>query len=150
MFSCKTVCFGLYIDKPCGILSESPDNTDSVACPLGVQVPLYLLIFCFVDTDFRQSWKQSSWGGNIGWYKIPCQYAIKVQEKCVDKKRYGSWLLEVIKIHTYILQIKPGKWLEVVLRNDILALILAGPFLMMKMMISMFIKWVTLKKFSCL
>ena len=34
MFSCKIVCFGLYIDKPCGILSESPDNTDTVACPL--------------------------------------------------------------------------------------------------------------------
>ena len=38
---------------------------------------------------------------------------------------------------TYILQIKPGKWLELVLLNDILASVLAGSFLMMKMSISM-------------
>jgi len=41
---------------------------------------------------------------------------------------------------TYILQIKPGKWLELILHNNILALVLAGSFLMMKMTISMFIK----------
>ena len=45
-FSRKTVCFGLYIDKTCvpAVFSESPLNTDTMACPLVVRinrVPLY-------------------------------------------------------------------------------------------------------------
>ena len=40
------VCFGLYIDKTCvlDVFSESPLNTDTMACPVDVRinrVPLY-------------------------------------------------------------------------------------------------------------
>ena len=41
-------CFGLYIDKTCvlDVFSESPLNTDTMACSLGVcinRVPLYIV-----------------------------------------------------------------------------------------------------------
>ena len=39
-FSRQTVCFGLYIDKTCvpDVFSESPLNTDTMACPLDVRI----------------------------------------------------------------------------------------------------------------
>ena len=52
-FSCKTVCFGLYIDNPCvpDVFSESPPNMDTQIIRTLWHVPLVSLFTGFHCTS---------------------------------------------------------------------------------------------------